>query len=168
MRTYTDPMPLTVVLTENALRERDVANILALHEQAAGTRYLLLVPADTDQNSLVEVINHLSLFEVRQAWEALTEQESPEQAQAAALESLHLSLERFAQAGTEASGAVVADDPLPALTAAVGEQYAGEIIVVTPPNAVEDTLHRDWASRAREDLAVPVLHFYSGTDFVGS
>src|SRR5690625_7198291 len=77
-------MPLTVVLTENALRERDVANILALHEQAAGTRYLLLVPADTDQNSLVEVINHLSLFEVRQAWEALTAPESHEPAPAEA------------------------------------------------------------------------------------
>jgi hypothetical protein len=41
------------------------------------------------------------------------------------------------------------------------------VVVVTRPHAVEDTFHRDWASRARERLGVPVLHVYGGTTFLG-
>ena len=44
---------------------------------------------------------------------------------------------------------------------------AREIVVVTYPHAVEDTFHTDWASRAREELHVPVLHLYSGTSELG-
>jgi len=39
--------------------------------------------------------------------------------------------------------------------------------VVTLPHALEDTFRRDWASRAREDLRVPVLHLYLGTNQLG-
>jgi hypothetical protein len=42
-----------------------------------------------------------------------------------------------------------------------------EVIIVTSPHAVEDTFHRDWASRAREVLGVPVLHVYAGSSFLG-
>jgi hypothetical protein len=38
--------------------------------------------------------------------------------------------------------------------------------VVTPPHPVEDGLHRDWASRLRDELELPVLHIVSGTDRV--
>jgi hypothetical protein len=41
-----------------------------------------------------------------------------------------------------------------------------EIIVVTPPHLVTEALHRDWASRLRDELALPVLHVVSGTDRV--
>jgi hypothetical protein len=41
------------------------------------------------------------------------------------------------------------------------------VVVVTYPHALEDTFHRDWASRAREELHVPVLHLYSGTSELG-
>ena len=44
---------------------------------------------------------------------------------------------------------------------------ADEVIIVTMPHAVEDTFHSDWASRARETLGVPVLHFYTGTNLLG-
>jgi hypothetical protein len=40
-------------------------------------------------------------------------------------------------------------------------------MVVTSPHAVEDTFHRDWASKARESLGVPVLHVYAGSSFLG-
>jgi hypothetical protein len=43
-----------------------------------------------------------------------------------------------------------------------------EIVVVTPPHLVESGLHRDWASRLRDDLALPVLHIVSGTDRIVS
>ena len=38
--------------------------------------------------------------------------------------------------------------------------------MVTPPHLVEAGLHRDWASRLRDELALPVLHIVSGTDRV--
>ena len=61
----------------------------------------------------------------------------------------------------------VDDDPLPALRSAVADLEIREIAVITYPHAVADTFHRDWASRARDELRVPVLHLYSGTSELG-
>ena len=59
-------------------------------------------------------------------------------------------------------------DPVGALKKEVGaDGETQEVIVVTQPHAVEDTFHRDWASRAREVLGVPVLHVYAGSSFIG-
>lgn len=162
-------MDLTLVLTQRALRDRDVANILGLHEESTGTRYLVLVPADAEHNVVVEVINHLSLFEIREAWRTLTDsgEEAVDDAKAEAVEALQSSLQLFGDAGANAAGSVVADDPMPAVSEAVRIHAATQLIVVTEPNAVEDALYRDWASRARHELEIPVLHFYSGTDSVG-
>ena len=57
-------------------------------------------------------------------------------------------------------------DPLTAVAASV-HAGAEEVLVVTSPHAVEDTLHRDWASEARERLGVPVLHVYADSSWVG-
>ena len=53
-------------------------------------------------------------------------------------------------------------DPMPALVEEVRRLNAREVVVVTEPHAVEDTFHRDWASKAREVLGLPVLHLYAG------
>jgi hypothetical protein len=37
---------------------------------------------------------------------------------------------------------------------------------VTPPHIIQAGLHRDWASRLRDELTLPVLHVVSGTDRV--
>ena len=66
-----------------------------------------------------------------------------------------------------ADGVVVQDDPLPALTQAVTNHRAFEVVVVTKPKMLDDTFRRDWASRAREALGVPVLHLYTGSSIVG-
>ena len=63
-------------------------------------------------------------------------------------------------------GSITGSDPLPAAVEAVEQFDADEIIVVTPPHPVEDGLHRDWASRLRDELKLPVLHIISGTDRV--
>ena len=57
-------------------------------------------------------------------------------------------------------------DPVAALDAEV-QAGAEEVVIVTAPHAVEDTLHRDWASVARERLGVPVLHVYADSSWVG-
>jgi hypothetical protein len=55
---------------------------------------------------------------------------------------------------------------VPAAVEAVRLDDADEVIVVTPPHIVETGLHRDWASRLRDALQLPVLHVVSGTDRV--
>ena len=119
------------------------------------------MPADTKRNVLVSVLNHLSLFEMREALEAL----KPVNRNAAhtdAEETLAESLRVLRDAGVEVTGDITEDDPLPTLQTEVARIQAAEVIIVTEPHAVQDTFHTDWASEARERLGVPVLHVYSG------
>lgn len=158
---------LIVILTEQALDAGDAARITALHEDEA-LRYHVLVPADTERNLLVDVVDHLSLLELRKALHAVRGREpSGDQARATAAQALSASLAALRGNGAQAEGEVTTDDPLPAVRTSVAELGAREVVVVTRPHAVEDTFHRDWASRARDELGVPVLHVYAGTTFLG-
>lgn len=160
---------IVVVLTEEALAPSDAATLSALYaSQDRDVTFHVLVPADTEQNVLVSLVDHLSLGELKEALEAVLGREpAPEQARATAAEQLAASVAAFTDAGAAADGAVVADDPLPALRAVVADREVSEIVVVTQPHALEDTFHRDWASRARDELRVPVLHLYAGTSRLG-
>ena len=155
-----------LVLTEDTLAAVDVEHILSLHPDET-LAYRVLVPADTERNVVSAIIDHLSVGELKQAWdEVLGREPSEKQAKATAAEQLERSVAELRGAGRDADGAVTEDDPLPALHKAVAAG-AREIVVVTYPHAVEDTFHRDWASRAREELQVPVLHLYAGTSELG-
>lgn len=160
---------IIVVLAEDTLTDADVAQIDDLYRgQERDVVYHVLVPADTEQNVLVSLVDHLSLGELKEALEAVLRREpAPERARLEASESLAETIARFAATGARADGVVVADDPLPALRAVVADRAVSEIVVVTEPHALEDTFRRDWASRAREELKVPVLHLYAGTSRLG-
>jgi len=156
-----------LVLVEDTLAAADVQHLLSLHEGEV-LAYRVIVPADSERPLLSTIIDDLSMGEIRNAWDrARGKEPSEHQARATAAEQLEGTLAAFAAAGREATGSVVADDPLPALRTAVAAGDVREVAVVTYPHAVEDTLHRDWASRAREDLQVPVLHLYAGTSELG-
>ncbi len=162
---------LIVILTEQALDAGDAGRILALHE-GEDLGYHVLVPADTERNLLVDVIDHLSMLQLRGALDAVRGREhggkhGGDAARATAKDALDASLAALRSHGRTAEGQVTVDDPLPAVQAEVERLGAREVVVVTRPHAVEDTFHRDWASRAREDLGVPVLHVYAGTTFLG-
>lgn len=158
---------IIVVLTEGTLGEADARNILSLHG-GEPIRYHVLVPADTERNLLVSLVDHLSLGELREALDDVLRREPPaERAHHTAEEQLGASVTQLRLAGAEADGVVVADDPLPALRAVVADEEVREVVVVTLPHALEDTFHTDWASRARDELQVPVLHLYSGTSRLG-
>ena len=158
---------IVVVLTEDALTDADVAHITGLYAER-GVAFHVLVPADTEQNVLASLVDHLSLGELREALDAaLGREPEPAEARRTAEESLAESVAAFAAVGAAVDGVVVADDPLPALRAAVADHEVSEVVVVTLPHALEDTFHRDWASRARDELQVPVLHLYTGTSRLG-
>jgi hypothetical protein len=72
----------------------------------------------------------------------------------------------LASIGATVRGSVTGSDPVPAALEAVRLDSSDEVIVVTPPHPVEDGLHRDWASRLRDELDLPVLHVVAGTDRV--
>lgn len=155
-----------VILTEQGLGGDDAARIADLHAGEA-LRYRVLVPADTDRNLLVDVLDHLSLFELREALRQLRSDPDEAQARATATQALAQSLAALGSRGLPAGGEITEDDPLPALVSAVRRYHAREVVVVTRPHAVEDTFHTDWASRARDEVGVPVLHVYAGTTFLG-
>lgn len=154
-----DVTDTTIVLTEVPLKALDVERIVGLHDGSEPI-FRVLVPADTKRNVLVSVLNHLSLFEMREALETLKPIDRTE-AHADAEQTLAESLEALTQAGVQATGAITDDDPLPTLEAEV-EAGASEVVIVTEPHALQDTFHTDWASEARERLGVPVLHVYTG------
>src|SRR5690606_31315289 len=72
-------MPTIVLLTEDALRPSDVENITTLHG-ADPLTVTVLVPADTERNVVTDFIDHLSLLELREAWDAITEKDDDVQA----------------------------------------------------------------------------------------
>jgi len=156
-----------IVLTEDSLLDTDVRQIVDYYATDE-VRFQVLVPADTERNVLQDVINDLGLLDLREIWEDITESDpSPTEARMEASEALSESLALLAAGGAEADGVVVQDDPLPALTQAVNNHQAFEVVVVTKPKMLDDTFRRDWASRAREALGVPVLHLYTGSSIVG-
>lgn len=95
--------------------------------------------------------------------EAAREGETPEgeEALAPGRQALDVSLRALHAAGSEADGRLVEAHPLDALKALVAETGADEVIVLTDPHYVEEFFHRDWASRARHKVGVPVLKLFS-------
>jgi len=152
-----------VLLTEQALSASDAERLVGLHApDAPGFR--VLVPADPRRNLLADVLDHLSLLELRAALLAVSGHDErhgrPE-------DCLSASLKALTGAGATATGHVTAGDPVEAVAEELAEAPADEVIVVTRPHAVEDTFHTDWASQARERLGVPVLHVYAGSSYLG-
>ena len=162
-----------LLLSEETLTEHDARRIAELH----GTDDVavhLLVPADAEHNRLLETLDDLALGRLRDAAvddEGATPQESEQEA----MRVVNASLALLAAAWLSAIGSVTGSDPVPAAREAArattdvhGARAAAadEVIVVTPPHPIEDGLHRDWASRLRDELQLPVLHIVAGTDRV--
>ena len=149
-------MPAAIaVLTEEALSDDDARRILALHADES-PRYHVLVPADTER----------SLLELKEALEAARGRDDTTPAEAAT--ALEQSLAALRAYEADADGEVAEGDPVAALARVTGgDAETWEAVVVTRPHAVEDTFHRDWASKARDLLGVPVLHVYAGSSFLG-
>jgi hypothetical protein len=153
-----------LLLTEETLTEHDVARVAALHGEEP-LEVHVLVPADTKHSALVEALDEVALGRLRDALED-SKDASPEQAQQDAMHAVNTSVDILRAAGLTARGSVTGDDPVPAAVEAVSRFDVDEILVVTPPHLVRETLHRDWASRLRDKVKLPLLHFVAGTDRV--
>jgi hypothetical protein len=152
-----------LLLTESALTEHDARRVAELH----GTDEVavhLLVPADAEHNRLIEALDEIALGRLRDALD--DDEPTPQQAEQDAMHDVNASLDLLTKLGVEAHGSVTGSDPIPAAVEAATADGSDEVIVVTPPHPVESGLHRDWASRLRDALRLPVLHAVSGTDRV--
>jgi hypothetical protein len=155
-----------LLLTETTLAEHDARRIAELHGTDEVTVHLL-APADAEHNRLIEALDEIALGRLGDAFDD-DDDSTPQQAELDAMHAVNASLDLLKAAGLEAQGSVTGSDPVPAAIEAARADSSDEIIVVTPPHLVEAGLHRDWASRLRDELALPVLHVVSGTDRVVS
>jgi len=154
------------MVTEEALGGHDVSRVAQLHGDEPVMVHLL-VPADTKHNALIEALDEVALGRLRDALDD-SDDASPAQAEQDAMHAVNASIEALREAGIEARGSVTGDNPVPAAIEAAKTFDVDEVIVVTPPHLVEEMLHRDWASRLRDKVGVPLLHFVAGTDRVVS
>lgn len=153
-----------VVLSESALSPDDAERLLGLHDPDRPT-VRVLVPTGGHRHILAAIVDYLTLLEPREAVEAAEGHREPNAQQAA--DDVTASVAALRDVGLEANGEVVSgDDPVAKVEEAV-RQGAEEVIVVTSPHLVEDTLHENWATQARQRLGVPVLHVYAGSSWVG-
>ncbi|MEU9981626.1 indole-3-glycerol phosphate synthase [Streptomyces sp. NPDC050856] len=150
----------SVLMIEKPLSSVDVEFVTTLHGDERLSFIVLMQPRGEQAVVLLRAIDDVALGELR---EAVKEGDEPE-GKAAVLSAqagLEHSLQVLREAGCEAVGQVVEDHPLDKLKAVVEEAGADEVIVLTKPHYVEEFFHRDWASRARHKVGVPVLKLFA-------
>ncbi|WP_246042415.1 MULTISPECIES: indole-3-glycerol phosphate synthase [Streptomyces] len=149
----------SVLMIEQPLTTVDVDFVTTLHGDDPVSFIVLMQPRG-DQDRLLRAIDDVALGELP---EALHEADEPEGAAALgpAEQALAHSLEALRRKGATAVGEIVEDHPLDRLKAVVEEKGADEVIVLTAPHFVEEFFHRDWASRARHKVGVPVLKLFA-------
>ncbi|MEU5539579.1 indole-3-glycerol phosphate synthase [Streptomyces sp. NPDC020362] len=150
----------SVLMIEKALTSADVEFVTTLHGDEPVSFHVLLQPRGDQADRLLRAIDDIALGELD---EAVREGATPEgdEARSVGQQALDVSLTALRAAGSEAEGRLVEDHPLDALKSLVAEVGADEVIVLTDPHYVEEFFHRDWASRARHKVGVPVLKLFS-------
>jgi hypothetical protein len=81
-------------------------------------------------------------------------------------EVLETSVTMLRDSGATAEGSTTPHDPVVATEAAATAYDVDDVWVITEPHLVADFLRRDWATRIRANLELPVLHVIGGTDEV--
>jgi hypothetical protein len=153
----------SVLMIEKPLTSEDVEFVTTLHGDEAVSFLVLMQPRGDQADLLLRAIDDVAIGELREATRESGEPEGKQARQPAAL-ALEHSLRALRAHGSRASGQVVEEHPLDRLKAVVEESGADEVIVLTEPHYVEEFFHRDWASRARHKVGVPVLKLFAHSE----
>ena len=133
-----------VLLTENALTNHDVQRVAHLHDPEP-VRIHVVIPVHVDDDH------------------------DQATAETAAKSDLAASLALLKAAGVgDVDGETTVEHPVDAVVARTKQIGADEVIVLTEPHLIADLTRRDWATRLRHSLDLPLLHVVSGTDQVVS
>ncbi|MFF8606230.1 indole-3-glycerol phosphate synthase [Streptomyces sp. NPDC015346] len=153
----------SVLMIEKPLSSVDVEFVTTLHGDEGVSFIVLMQPRGDQADVLLRAIDDVAMGDLK---EAAREGEKPEgkAARVPAEAALERSLQALRDAGCEAVGQVVEDHPLDKMKAVVEESDADEVIVLTAPHYVEEFFHRDWASRARHKVGVPVLKLFAHSE----
>lgn len=153
----------SVLMIEKPLTPEDVEFVTTLHGEEQISFVVLMQPRSDQADVLLRAIDDVAIGELR---EAVREGDQPEgkEAREPAEMALEYSLRELREAGFEAVGQVVEDHPLDKLKTVVDDSGADEVIVLTAPHYVEEFFHRDWASRARHKVGVPVLKLFAHSE----
>ena len=156
----------SVLLTENPLTEHDVARLVALHGDEP-VRFYVVIAADADISGFDEAVDDIARTHFRDALHEEDEDKPEAQLLAEAQQRLAASVAALRSAGAaEADGSVVPHKPVDATAEIAARLDADEIVVLTEPHLVTDMMRRDWATRLRHKVHLPVLHVIAGTDEV--
>ncbi|MET9463701.1 indole-3-glycerol phosphate synthase [Streptomyces sp. NPDC006544] len=149
----------SVLMIEQPLTPVDVDFVTTLHGDESVSFVVLMQPRG-DRDRLLRAIDDVALGELP---DAIREGDEPEgdAARGPAELALEHSLASLRRKGAKAVGQIIEDHPLDKLKAVVDETGADEVIVLTAPHYVEEFFHRDWASRARHKVGVPVLKLFA-------
>ncbi|WEH38979.1 indole-3-glycerol phosphate synthase [Streptomyces sp. NBC_01218] len=150
-------------MIEKPLTPEDVDFVTTLHGDERISFLVLMQPRGDQADVLLRAIDDVALGELKDAAREGEEPEGKEAREPARL-ALDTSLRALRAAGSEAVGQVVEEHPLDHLRTVVEEAGADEVIVLTAPHYVEEFFHRDWASRARHKVGVPVLKLFAHSE----
>jgi hypothetical protein len=159
-----------VLLAEQPLSRQDAQQVRSLHEAVQDpVRYHLLLPVDDAAGRVESTMGVLGTGDAFIASPAVVAPEDVEgmhrELLSEARRDLEAALAALRSAGADATGEVVADEPVHALVAKVREVGGSEVIVLTRSHVVSEFFHLDWTSRARRKLGVPVLHLVEHETF---
>lgn len=155
-------MITTVLMIERPMAPTDVELVTTLHGDEPMSFVVLMQPRG-DQDRLLRALDDIALGEIGEAMLEAAEPDD-EDPRAPAQRALEHSLKALRDAGAEAVGQIADDNPLDLLTSVVEQTHADEVIVLTAPHYVEELFHRDWASRARHRVGVPVLKLFAHSE----
>ncbi|WP_457514714.1 indole-3-glycerol phosphate synthase [Streptomyces sp. TE33382] len=150
-------------MIEKPLTPEDVDFVTTLHGDEQISFVVLMQPRGDQADVLLRAIDDVAMGELKDAAREGEEPEGRDALEPAGL-ALEFSLRALREAGSEAVGQVVEDHPLNKLKSAVEDASADEVIVLTAPHYVEEFFHRDWASRARHKVGVPVLKLFAHSE----
>lgn len=153
----------SVLMIEKPLTPEDVEFVTTLHGEEQISFVVLMQPRGDQADVLLRAIDDVAIGELREAAREAGEPEGTDAREPAEL-ALQYSLRGLREAGSEAIGHVVEEHPLDKLKTVVEEAGADEVIVLTAPHYVEEFFHRDWASRARHKVGVPVLKLFAHSE----
>lgn len=153
----------SVLMIEKPLTPEDVEFVTTLHGDEAVAFIVLMQPRGDQADVLLRAIDDVAVGELGEAGREGDEPEGRD-ARPPAEAALAASLAALRGQGSEASGQVIEEHPLDGLKAVVDDSGADEVIVLTEPHYVEEFFHRDWASRARHKVGVPVLKLFAHSE----
>ncbi len=158
----------TVLLTEKTLTDHDVQRVAHLHDPEP-VHVHVVVPSHDDRSELAEAVDDIARTDFGDVLHDEDAGRSDTELTGAAGQEVTASVAALRAAGVaKVDGEVATGDPLERVAELARTLDADEVIVFTEPHLLADWTRRDWASKLRHTLSLPVLHVVLGTDQVVS